>query len=219
MKKFYFIVLVCLMVANVAMAQRPTEVIETNGKFGKETKPGMVTKIVFADAKSVEKEFISYLKGYSPETITSKKGVIFADNVKIPAISDNAIDVYATVSQDKGSTDVELVVSFDFGGLYITSTTAPEQYQTASNMVKVFASDLSKKNHDAVTKEAGKELAKAEKKLESLEKNDKKMNKDITSYQKKMDKLNNDIEQNKKEIMKCRDNVRELKAAYNKLQK
>ena len=88
----------------VIRAQR-VEVEETTATFGKASYPAMTTQVMFTDAKSVIKEFTTMLKSYNPETLEVKKNLITVDNVIIPAISENPIDIFANITQSKG-TDV-----------------------------------------------------------------------------------------------------------------
>ncbi len=194
MKKFLLIAAALVMSA-VIYAQR-VDVEETTGTFGKASYPAMATKVMFTDAKSVIKEFTNMMKGYNPETMDVKKNLITIDNVIIPAISEQPIDVYANITQSKGSEEVNMVVSFSLGAnAYITSSQAPALYPTASNMLKVFANDLTAKNRDAILAKLGKELSKEEKKLASYEKKAAGYQKSIDGYQKNLDKA----EQKKKE--------------------
>ncbi|MBQ1732579.1 MAG: hypothetical protein II037_10250, partial [Bacteroidales bacterium] len=194
MKRFLMIV-VALVLSAAIYAQR-VDVVETTGVFGKASYPSMATKVMFSDAKTVIKEFTNMMKGYNPETLTAKKNLITIDNVIIPAISENPIDVFANISQSKGSTDVNVVVAFSLGAnAFITSSQAPALYPTASNMLKVFANDLTAKNRDAILAKLGKEVSKEEKKLASSEKKAAGYQKSIDGYQKNLDKA----EQKKKE--------------------
>lgn len=221
------VLVVAIMLASFVYAQHTTEVVETNGSFGNEAHPALATKVLFTDAKTVTNEFMSMIKSYKPENMSVKKGLLFFDNVVIPTISENAIDVFATVHQDKGSDVVDLVVAFSIGGnLYITSTQSPSQYQVAYTMIRTFANDLTEKNHAAMLKVAEKVLSKEEKKLESLEKKD-------ASYQKSIEKAHKDIakiekgiakdesKQNdvKSDIEKQRMVVREKKDAYKRIER
>lgn len=187
MKKF-FVIAAIMFLSVIVYAQR-VDVVETTGVFGKASYPSMATKVMFSDAKTVIKEFTNMMKGYNPETLTAKKNLITIDNVIIPAISENPIDVFANISQSKGSTDVSLVVAFSLGAnAFITSSQAPALYPTASNMLKVFANDLTAKNREAILGKLGKEMSKEEKKLASYEKKAAGYQKSIDGYQKNLDK-------------------------------
>lgn len=187
MKKF-FVIAAIMFLSVIVYAQR-VDVVETTGVFGKSSYPSMATKVMFSDAKTVIKEFTNMMKDYNPETLTAKKNLITIDNVIIPAISENPIDVFANISQSKGSTDVSLVVAFSLGAnAFITSSQAPALYPTASNMLKVFANDLTAKNREAILGKLGKEMSKEEKKLASYEKKAAGYQKSIDGYQKNLDK-------------------------------
>ena len=224
MKKFFAIAAI-MFLSVIVYAQR-VDVVEVNEIFGKETHPALATQVMFTDAKTVMKEFTSFIKNYKPESLSSKKGMLFADNVVIPEISENAIDVYANIKQKKGSDVVDLVVAFCIGGnMHVTSSQAPTQYPAAYNMLKTFANDLTNKNHNAMLKTAEKALSKEEKKMASYEKKDAKLQKSIESYKKdiaKLEKKMSKAESQKEEVNKKMDDqrvvVREKKDVYKKIE-
>lgn len=221
MKRFLMIV-VALVLSAAIYAQR-VDVVETTGVFGKASYPSMTTKVMFSDAKTVIKEFTNMMKGYNPETLTAKKNLITIDNVIIPAISENPIDVFANISQSKGSTDVNVVVAFSLGAnAFITSSQAPALYPTASNMLKVFANDLTAKNRDAILSKLGKEMSKEEKKLASYEKKAAGYQKSLDSYNKNLDKAQQknreattNIEDTKVKIETSNNLIKEYSASIN----
>ncbi len=220
MKRFLMIV-VALVLSAAIYAQR-VDVVETTGVFGKASYPSMATKVMFSDAKTVIKEFTNMMKGYNPETLTAKKNLITIDNVIIPALSENPIDVFANISQSKGSTDVNVVVAFSLGANFITSSQAPALYPTASNMLKVFANDLTAKNRDAILSKLGKEMSKEEKKLASYEKKAAGYQKSLDSYNKNLDKAQQknreattNIEDTKVKIETSNNLIKEYSASIN----
>lgn len=215
-------IVVALVLSAAIYAQR-VDVVETTGVFGKASYPSMATKVMFSDAKTVIKEFTNMMKGYNPETLTAKKNLITIDNVIIPAISENPIDVFANISQSKGSTDVNVVVAFSLGAnAFITSSQAPALYPTASNMLKVFANDLTAKNRDAILSKLGKEMSKEEKKLASYEKKAAGYQKSLDSYNKNLDKAQQknreattNIEDTKVKIETSNNLIKEYSASIN----
>ncbi len=221
MKKF-FVIAAIMFLSVIVYAQR-VDVVETTGVFGKSSYPSMATKVMFSDAKTVIKEFTNMMKGYNPETLTAKKNLITIDNVIIPAISENPIDVFANISQSKGSTDVNVVVAFSLGAnAFITSSQAPALYPTASNMLKVFANDLTAKNRDAILSKLGKEMSKEEKKLASYEKKAAGYQKSLDSYNKNLDKAQQknreattNIEDTKVKIETSNNLIKEYSASIN----
>ncbi len=225
MKKL--ILLVAFFICATAVYSQRIDVVETSGVFGKVSYPALATKVLFSDEKTVTKEFSSLLKSYNPEDLTNKKGVIFADNLIVPSISENSIDIYATVKEDKLTGAVDLVVAFSIGGnIYITSSQSPTQYQTAHNLLKIFANNLTEKNHASMLKNAEKVLSKEEKKLASLEKKHASYQKSIDSAREDISKIEKSISKNeskqndlKADIEKQRNLVREKKDAYKKIEK
>ena len=218
-----FLLIVAALVISAAIYAQRVDVVETTGVFGKASYPSMATKVMFSDAKTVIKEFTNMMKAYNPETLTAKKNLITIDNVIIPAISENPIDVFANISQSKGSTDVNVVVAFSLGAnAFITSSQAPALYPTASNMLKVFANDLTAKNRDAILSKLGKEMSKEEKKLASYEKKAAGYQKSLDSYNKNLDKAQQknreattNIEDTKVKIETSNNLIKEYSASIN----
>lgn len=218
-----FLLIVAALVISAAIYAQRVDVVETTGVFGKASYPSMATKVMFSDAKTVIKEFTNMMKAYNPETLTAKKNLITIDNVIIPAISENPIDVFANISQSKGSSDVNVVVAFSLGAnAYITSSQAPALYPTASNMLKVFANDLTAKNRDAILSKLGKEMSKEEKKLASYEKKAASYQKSLDSYNKNLDKAQQknreattSIEDTKVKIETSNNLIKEYSASIN----
>ena len=187
MKKFFVIAVALLM--SVAIRAQRLDVEETTAVIGGASYPAMVTKVMFADSKTVIKEFTNLIKTYNPKSLVIKKNVITADSLIISTVSQEPINMFASITQTKGSDIVDVAVAFSLGpNVYITSSQAPSMYPSASNLLKNFANGLTAKNREAILSKLGKELDKEEKKLASYEKKSASYQKSIDSYQKNLDK-------------------------------
>jgi hypothetical protein len=139
---------------------------ETNAKFGKVSHNAIITYVYHSDIKTVEKEFNNLLKEYKGKT-SSKKGVIFGDNLLITSISNNTIDVYATISESKDG-EVEVVAAFDLGGAFLSSSQHPDQFDRASQIMKDFALQLTEKAYADFLKEEEKKLNSTQKDYDKM---------------------------------------------------
>ena len=149
-----------------------------------------------SDEQAVKKEWKSLLKGYKSEKVTTKKEV-FGDNCLVTPISDNTIDIYAKIKQ-QGDGNIELVVAFDLGGAFLTSS--HDGYNAAEKMIKDFAVKLTKMGVEKELKEKEKELEKAEKELERLKKENDRLHQNIDRANGMIEDANKTIEQAKLDI-------------------
>jgi Skp family chaperone for outer membrane proteins len=154
MKKLVLIFAFALIAAGVY--SQKIEAKETSGKFGKENHNGITTTVYYSDVKTVEKELNNLLKDYKGKT-SSKKDVIFGDDMIITSISNNAIDAYATVTEGKDGA-VEVVIAFDLGGAYLSSSMHPEQFTRAQEIMRQFALSITEKAYADFLKDEEKKL-------------------------------------------------------------
>ena len=215
MKKLAF-VLVALFLTSALFSQKIT-VQETTAKFHKDNRNALSVIVHYTDAKTGEKELKSLLKSYKGK-VSSKKGVLFGDDLIISTISENTIDVYGAVKEFKNG-EVELNVAFDLGGAYLTSGTHPEQYARASDIVKNFAFSLSEQAFAKIVKAEEKELDKFTKDYAKVVGSKESLEKDNKDYKKQIEKYEKEIEKLTKEIETLSGTLKEKQDGFNKLKK
>lgn len=151
--------------------------------------PVLTVMIYEADESSVEKAWKNLMKDYGAKV--SMKSEIFADNVVITDLSANTVDVYAfTKKADEG---VKLVVGFDLGGAFVSSSTHSTEYKAAEKIIQKFAIDVSK--------EAVRE------KLDDAKDKQKELESELSDLKKKNEKLHKDIEEYKQKITEAEENI------------
>jgi hypothetical protein len=154
------------------------EVKETTEKIANGTNPVLTVMVYEVDQTTVEKAWKNLMKDYDAKV--TYKSEIFADNAKIDDISAYTVDVYAIAQkEDKKESGIKLIVAFDLGGAFLTSSTHPAAYKAAEKIMIKFAVDISK--------EAVKE------KLEAAQKEQKELESDLLNLKKKNDKLHSEI--------------------------
>lgn len=158
---------------------------ETLGIFGKDSRNAIKTNVFYTDVKDVEAGLNKLIKNYKGK-VSKKKGVIFGDDLIIATISNNPIDIYATVKKIKDSDEVEVIVAFDLGVEYLYSTKYPEQFQRASQILKDFALSLTENSHANSIKNQEKVLAKKQKTYDKLVKEKEKTKKQNEDYNKRI---------------------------------
>lgn len=170
------------------------KVKEGKEKIAEGTNNALSVIIYEADESLVEKAWKDLMKGYNAKV--SNKSEIFADNASIPDISENTVDVYAYTKKDDDG--VKLIVAFDLGGAFVSSSTHASAYKAAEKIVNNFAIDVCKK---AIQKkiDAAVEVQKdLEEDMASLKKKNEKLHKDIEDYKKKISEAEEDIVDNER---------------------
>ncbi len=197
MKKVLFAGLVLLLSGN-AFAQK-IKVSESNEKIGGGSHNALVVSIYESSQEAIEKEWRSLMKDYDAK-VSTKDGV-FADNALIKAMGANTVDVYARTEKGKEN-EVKLIVAFDLGGAYLSSSQHSQQYSVAKDIVEKFARKMTKESIEDQLKAETKILNK----LISQEK-------DLVSDQ---ENLANDIKDWKAKIKKAEEDIVKKKADQEK---
>lgn len=193
MKKIFFVVFLFAF-CHYAKAQE-IKVKEDKESIAEGKNPVLTVVIYEADESSVEKAWKSLMKDYGAKV--SMKSEIFADNATITDISANTVDVYAyTKKEDDG---VKLVVAFDLGGAFVSSSTHSTEYKAAEKIIEKFAIDVSKEAvQDKLDDEKDKQKE-LESDLADLKKKNEKLHKDIEEYNQKIKDAEEDIITNEKD--------------------
>ncbi len=213
MKKLILVFVFALIAAGVY--SQKVEAKETSGKFGKESHNAIVTTIYHSNVKDVEKEFNSLLKDYKAK-VSSKKGVIFGDDLLITSISNNTIDVYGTVTEGKDGS-VELTAAFDLGGAFLSSQMHPDQFARATGIIREFALGITEKAYADFLKEEEKKLNDAIKEQEKIVSTKEGLIKDNEDYKNKIEDNEKDIEKLTKDIEEKGAQLKEQQTAFDKL--
>ena len=165
-----------------------------------------------AEQSSVEKGWRSMMKKFDGD-ISTKTGV-FADNAKIPDISDNTVDVYALT--EKADNGVKLIVAFDLGGAFLSSSMHPAQYKVAEKMIREFAVKAATEAVEDKLKEQEKILRENDEKLKDLVKENDKLKSSIESYKKKIEEAESDLKKNGEDQVKAKSALEEQQKVVDK---
>ncbi len=194
-------------VAISAFAQN-MEVKETSYEFNNSNRPALSIDIPMVSSKTVEKEWKHFMKEYKPESFKNKK-VMFADNVLVPGVSSNTVDIYAKTEEQKDVTT--LFVTVDMGGAYLSAEHG-EKLVTMKSMIKNFAVGIVKDIYKEKIEDQEKIVGSLTKDVEKATNNKESLEKDIKSYEEK-------IEDNKQEIKELNKTIEEKSAELEKEQK
>ena len=184
MKKF---LLSCLIVAGTfaLKAQSNIAVNEIRQYMSKGEQNGFEVVLNGSKPDDVKDALSKWTKKNKGKYVTEKKNPeIFLDNVTLPLVSANTVDIYVTITPlDKGS---KMDMFVDLGGAFISSSAYGQQYTGMEAAIKKFANDL------AI--DATKDQLKSEEKVL------KDLNGDLKDLTKKKEDYIKDIEKAKKEI-------------------
>ncbi|HXP51526.1 MAG TPA: hypothetical protein VN922_16335 [Bacteroidia bacterium] len=160
----------------------------------------LVVTIYGADEGDVEKAWKSMMKDYGAKVSSEKGGIMKGSNAIIKEMGDKPIDLYARFDTKKE--EIELVVAFDLGGAYLSSSAHADKYKVAEKIMHDFGVKMTAEAITEKQKTQQKALDKLTSQEKDLEKENKNLNSDIDDYQNKIKKAQDAIVKNKDEQAK-----------------
>ncbi len=222
MKKL--ILLFAALMFSILMYSQKIEVKENSVKFGKETKNALSTTVYYSDIKTVEKEIDKLIKSYKGKA-SKKKGIILGDNLVIPTLSANVVDVYFSAIKQKTG-EIEVNAAFDLGGAYLSSSMHPDQFKRAKDIIKEFAFGITEKgfaeivkNEENKLKDAEKDFEKLNSKKQSLLDENEDLKSTISKNEKEIEKLTKQMEEQESALKEMKKNFEKMKSEGKKINK
>ena len=158
-----------------------------------------LNEISASDAEDAWKDF---MEQYKSKTSKDKKAkLLFSDNVQLPTVSSNPVDVYTMVNND-GRNGSVVIIWFDTGNGYVNSIDMEPQSQTAKSIVYEYAFAVKKKAADQELKKEENALSDIINDLQKLNEKNSNLAKDISKAQDQIKKLEKELEQNEDNIIK-----------------
>lgn len=216
MKKLFVCAIILSLMLQGAYSQS-IKLVEVSADFDNGRSNAIETTISKSDTKTVEKEWSKLMKDYNAK-VSSKKE-IFADDALIKTISDNTIDVYAIVKQERKSEDVQLVVAFDLGGAYLSSSQHPAQYDAAVKIIQDFAVKIITDSYNEMISNQEKELDKIVKERDRVKKDKEYLENQNVDYLEKIEKNKQDIEAKEKELIEKDSEIEEKNKEIEEIKK
>jgi hypothetical protein len=176
------------------------QVTESNEPIGSGNNNALVVIIYETDIETVEKEWKSRVKDFNTEKTSLNKHTLFADNATIKEMGNNTVDIYTNFAEKKDDRSVRMVVAFDLGGAYLSSSQHKDKFEVAKKILKEFAVKLTKEGVENQMKQASKALEKLMDKQADLEKGKKNMEQRIAEDKEKIKKAEEDIKKNEENI-------------------
>ena len=158
-------------------------------------------------SKEAIKNWESFIKEYDAKTKKDKKQDLYvSENVQIPSIGKNPVDVYAMFSGDKSDTEVS--VWFDTGSGYVNSIDMEQQSEAAEAIVSEFSLKALKEsamNNEEDQKKVAKNL---EGDLKKMQKNEDDLRKEISKAQENILKWEKELAQNEDDMAAKKKEIR-----------
>ncbi len=211
-----FIVSVFSLVAQVEVMEGSKSMVE--GTFNAYT-------VTLEDVSNDEAEDMwkDFMKEFKAKVKKDKKAKIhFSDNVQMPSISSNPVDVYASINESKGkSTTVS--VWFDTGSGYVNSIDMEAQSETANQLVQEYGTKVMRKHSEDKQEKAEKMLKDVVNDAKKLDDKNKDLREDIAKakenilkWEKELDQNEDDIKKKAKDVEKQKESVAEAKEVTRK---
>lgn len=195
----HIITLSLLFISFSSFAQK-IKVTESTERIGGNKNSAFVVSIYDATPSEVETKWKSLMKDYKGKV--SIKDEVFADNAVIPSLNgNNTIDVYAKAEKvNEGET--KLIVAFDLGGAFLSSSSSSDKLKEAKQIVHDFAVKTTKEAIAGQRKMAEKLFGNLQDDQHDLEKQQRKLNSNIEDYKAKIEDYNQRIKEAQDNIAK-----------------
>ncbi len=194
------IITTTFLAATIYASAQEVKVKEGSESFTSGSHNALTVTVFVDDLNKVQKEWKSQMKDFGYQSASDKGKEYVFDNVKFKALSNNPMDVYAKFEEIKNEKAVKLMVAYDMGGDYISSSKHSSEFEFMKKMMHEFAVKTAKEYVEDQLKDATKILARFQDKQKDLEKDNRDLDSDIKNYKDKIKKAEDDTEKNKKEI-------------------
>ena len=188
-------------------AQNGVYVEEGRDNVNKTNGTVLKTKIKRASEKEIVKAWKSKLKDFDGD-VDAKKNVITASEVKVESIGTVGLDVSAEI-REVNKVEHEFVVMFIKNGEAISSSTDLSAFTAAKNIVRNFATELSKEATEGYQKAQLKIFGGFEKQLEKAKEEEEDAKEDIEDAKKDIEKAKEDIKKANEDIKKAEESMKE----------
>lgn len=192
---------------------QPINVSEQSVLFMGGQQNALVTTIYQNSKDDVISKWKSYLKDFKNEKVKMDKDEMMGDNIVIKDWGNNPVDIYTRFEENKSDKSVKMMVAFDLGGAYLSSSGDAAKYSYAEKMVRDFAVKTTKEPYQEKLKDAQKTLSKLEDDQSGLERDNKKMHSDIEDYKSKISKAESDIRSNESDQSKKKSELESQRTA------
>jgi hypothetical protein len=201
MKKMKKLIMTMLFAISVlALQAQLVKVVEGTKMMREGSFNAFIADLEGVKSSDAEKEWDAFMKEYKAKTKKDKKqNLLVSENVQIPSLGKNPIDVYAMLSEDKSGEGTIIHVWFDTGSGYVNSIDMESQSESATSIVEEYATNVLKEAALAMEKEERNRLKSLDGDLKKLENKDSDLRKDIAKAKENIQKWEKELAQNENE--------------------
>lgn len=206
MKKLLVLFLVFLSITSSIQAQGNVELKEVKQSMSKGDNNGLQATYKNVLIKDVDNTIRQFLAPYKPSFVyaESNKNELIADDVMIPSINDNAIDIHYQMVQN--GTDVLLTMFYNLGGVWASSTATPAKYSTIYTLSNRLHGKLLALGMEPEVNAASEKVKAISSELKTLEQTSAKLSNEIESAKKTITTSEKAISENNSDITKLKNN-------------
>lgn len=180
-RTFYWIwLIVLLMNSSFLHAQKSISVKETSAGMSLGQRNGFAIFIEGGSRKEAEVVLDDFLKQYAkkPETDKVTKNEMMVNDIIIPTISQQPVDLYFLFDERKDG--VEVIGFFDMGTSFLSAQVFPDDYKSGMMFMERFGLRVEKVRVEAEVKEATEQMEKLQRDKSDLEKEKARLEKSIS---------------------------------------
>ena len=211
MKKLIILSVIFLLTSYCVSAQNIT-VTSVSENLGEGQNPAFGVFIPYANAGTIEKRWISFLKDYRAK-VKSSKDEITAQNFVLR--EKDTLQVFSRITEkDEG---VMLSAAFSRQGIFISSENSQSDYDLISKMLHDFALPVAKDGIEKKIKEASTLLSAKEKERDNLVKRNEQLQNTNAKLKEQMNDNEREKNDNEKKIKDLKDEVDTQKSAVEEI--
>jgi len=199
---------------SVPAAAQGIEITQVQEKMSRGKQYGLRVFIPGASDRDVSKQWKKWIKDHGGKPDNVKKE-LFGDDLILPSLSANTVDVYAQI--EDGKDGVEMTVYFDLGGAYLNRAYHPDAWEAANNMLRDFAVQQARAVINVQLETMQKEFQRLSNELDKFEKEQKSLENNIKKWKESIEQAEKDLKENNEQQKKKKKELSEREKEINAL--
>jgi valyl-tRNA synthetase len=219
-KYFYWmLLLILLMSSSMLQAQKNISVKETSAGMSLGQRNGFAVMIENGSRKEAENVLDDFLTQYAkkPETDKVTKNELKVNDIIIPSISQQPIDLYFLFDENK--TGIEVIGFFDMGTSFLSAQVFPDQYKSGMMFMERYGLRIEKVRVEAEVKEATEQMEKLQREKSDLEKEKARLEKSISDCEATINEAKSNLSSNSENTRSKETQIKEQEEKMSTLSK
>lgn len=219
-RTFYWIwLIVLLMNSSFLQAQKSIPVKETTAGMSLGQRNGFAIFIEEGSRKEAEEVLDDFLKQYAkkPETDKVTKNELMVNDIIIPTISQQPVDLYFLFDERKDG--VEVIGFFDMGTSFLSAQVFPDNYKSGMMFMERFGLRVEKVRVEAEVKEATEQMEKLQRDKTDLEKEKARLEKSISDCEATISEAKSSLNTNAENTRSKETQIKEHESKMSSLKK